>query len=176
MKNCLIVAGILLVMSTVAFAAGENTATQTITARVNAISVLRSSVNPAAVTLLAPGVGGDVPADVQTTGSLAYTNVSGLPAAFKIGAKVKDLPAGTFLKVKSAVPEALFGDPGKAAAEATLSSVTSDIVTAIGSCATVSKPGAVLTYTFGVDTANMAKLIPDTKTVTVTYTLSADGE
>jgi hypothetical protein len=177
MKHSLVIAGILLVISTVAFAApGNNVATQTFTAKVAAISVLHSNGNPAAVEIVAPGTGGVVPADVTTTGSLAYTNVQALPAAFKIGAKIDVLPAGTFLKVVSAAPAAQFGAPGTAASEVTLTTTTSQpIVDAIGSCATGSAAGAALTYTFGVDTANMADLVPTTQSVTVTYTLSADG-
>lgn len=178
-KHCLIVAGILLLMSTVAFAAGEGpTATQVFNTKVDAIAVLHSNGDPTPSTLeiVAPATGGVVPADVTATSSLAYTNVQS--AAFKIGAAITSgtVPAGTLLKVVSATPVAQYGAPGTAQSQITLSSTSQPIISAIGSCATGTGAGAALTYTLGVDPADWAHLVPAASgSITVTYTLSSTG-
>ncbi|MEI6501599.1 MAG: hypothetical protein WCP21_11325 [Armatimonadota bacterium] len=180
MKHCLIIAGILLVMSTAAFAAGDTlAATQTFNTIVDSMAVLHSNGAPTPVTLeiVAPTTGGDVPADVTATASLAYTNIQSAP--FKIGAKISSgtVPVGTLLKLVSAAPAAQYGAPGTAATQIILNGTTSQpVVTAIGSCATGNKAGAALTYTFGIDAANWATLVPAaTAPITVTYTLSSSG-
>jgi len=180
MKHCLVVVGILLLIATAAFAE-NNVATQTFNTQVDAIAVLHSggAPSPALLEIVAPTTGGDVPADVTATASLAYTAVQA--SAFKIGAKITSgtVPAGTLLKVVSATPVSAHGDGGDAEAQITLNgSASQPIVSGIGSCATGNGvgQGAALTYTFGIDAANWATLVPAASAaITVTYTLSASG-
>lgn len=179
MKHSLIIAGILLVMTTCAFAVDNNVATQTFNTRVDAIARLNTStVSSTELAIVAPDTGGDVPADVTATSTLKYTNVQAA-ATFKIGAEITTgtVPAGTLLKVVSAAPAAQHGAPGTAATQVTLNNTASQpIISTIGSCATGTGAGAVLTYTFGVDPNGWANLVPAASTgITVTYTLSSTG-
>jgi hypothetical protein len=182
MKHSLIIAGILLVMSTAAFATGgdTNATTQTFNTIVDSIAVLHSNgaPTPATLEILAPTTGGVVPPDVTATASIAYTNIQ-TAATYKIGAEITTgtVPAGTLLKLVSATPGAQYGAAGSALPQITLNKTASQpIIGSIGSCATGTGAGAVLTYDLGIDAANWATLVPATTApITVTYTLSSTG-
>jgi len=174
MKHCLIVAGILLVMSTGAFAAGENIAAQNVTINVNEVNYL--AANGTASFVITPAVTpGDIPVITPTqTGTLAYTSV--LPSAGgarKITARITtDVPAG--LQLGAAVSGVTGTGTVGTAAAASLLSASSDVemVTGIGSCYTKLP---VLTYSLGIIPGTGMALLKATAaphTAVVTYTMT----
>ena len=151
------------------------TTTQTVTMQVNAISVLAVTGNPSTLTVSAPAVGGDTPANASDNATyVQYTSTVGASNARKLTAAwggSDAAPAGCSLKL-TATPSG-GTNQGSTAGQITLSSTAQDIVTTIKSCATGTggTSGTQLTYLLSIDT--MTSLVAaESKSATVTLTLT----
>jgi hypothetical protein len=172
-KTLLTGAVIALGVSGLVFAAA--TATQTVTMQVAAISVLGTTGNPGTLTVSAPALGGDLPADATSNATYAqYTSTvaSGTTRRLQANWGASDgAPAGCSLLL-TATP-ANVGNQGASAGQVTIAATAADIVTGIGSCATGRGPtsGAELIYVLSITDAT-ALVAGDNRTVTVTLTLT----
>jgi hypothetical protein len=152
-----------------------DTATQTVQLNVDDICVIDVTGDPATLTISAPAVGGQTPADATDNSTYAqYTSVvpsgttrlltanwgagDSAPSGTQLGLEVTSLTAGCGTAVGGGI---------------TVSGTAQNIVTAIASCATGTgaTDGAQLTYTLSV--SNMGALdSTDDQTVTITLTLT----
>jgi hypothetical protein len=160
-------------VSGLAFAAA--TATQTVTMQIAAISVLGTTGNPAALVVSAPAQGGATPANPSSNTTYAqYTSTvaAGVTRRLQANWGASDAaPAGCSLQL-TATPAVLPGQ-GTGSGAVTISSTATNIVTAIGSCATGTGAtnGAQLGYVLLIN--SMTSLVAgDNHTVTITLTLT----
>ena len=175
-ESILLVFGFLFFCIAVTGFSATDTATHDVTMQVLEI-VLIDLNNTSSITLTtnAPALGGETPlGDTDTTKLLQYTSLvaSGTTRNITVNWGGTDAaPAGTSLKVEAtSIPAGC----GTAAAQVTISDVATNLVTAIGSCATgTGANGTQLTYTFSLDNINSLE-VGDNTTVTLTYTLT-DG-
>jgi hypothetical protein len=163
---CLIVAGAVM---------GADTATQTVQLNVDDICLIDVTGDPAALTIGAPGVGGQTPPDATDNSTYAqYTSVV-------CGAAVRSLtaqwgagdaaPSGTELSLE--VTALTAGCGSAVGGGVTMNGTAQPIVTTIGSCATGTgaTDGAQLTYTLSVTDDTQLDSCDD-QTVTITLTLT----
>jgi len=153
----------------------QSFANQTVTMQISAIGAIGVSGNPAALTVSAPGIPGNLPDNpTDNTTYARYTSTVATGVTRRITANwgvAEAAPAGCSLLL-TATPS---GQPteGSTAGQITMSGVATDIVTGIGSCATGTgaTSGAQLTYVLSV--TSMAALVAgDDHTVTITLTLT----
>jgi hypothetical protein len=156
-------------------ALAADTATQTVQLNVDDICVIDVTGDPAALTIAAPAVGGQTPADATDNSTYAqYTSVV-------CGAAVRALtanwgagdaaPSGCELALE--VTSLTAGCGSAVAGGITMTGTAQNIVGSIGSCATGTggTDGAQLTYTLSV--TDMTQLDDcDDQTVTITLTLT----
>lgn len=179
MKKLLILIAVLLLVGVAAFAQ-TSTDNHTVTVTVSPIAAIDlNNTTDIPFSTTAPALAGDDPGPPPGTPStdtgkrLWYTaaNASGLTRRITVGSD-NNPPAGTSLTVLAAVE----AGAGTSAGAKAVSTVTVDLVTAIGSVATgrLVTDGAGLTYSFWVSTP--ASLVVGAATVmTVTYTLTDDA-
>ncbi len=157
--------------------AATDDATQNLTLAVSEICVLDVTGNPGVITVVAPGTGGQTPAnpsDNSTYAQYTSTVASGLTRNMTAQWGGADAaPAGTSLDL-TAAPAG--GTQGVTAGLITVSSSAQNIITGIGSCATGTSDtdGAQLTYTLMIDDVT-ALVAGDSQSVTITLTLAEDG-
>ena len=170
---------LMVLAATGAFAQATDAHTVTIT--VAAIGVLQLSSNAdIPFTTVAPANPGNPPGPLagapatDASKSLFYTTANhvGKTRHITVGSDVNP-PAGTSLTVDSTVA----GGAGTGAVGVAVSTVTADLVTAIGSVATgriAGTSGATLTYKFWVSAPASLVVGAAPTVVTVTYTMTAD--
>jgi len=152
-----------------------DTATQTVQMNVDDICVLDVTADPGALTIVAPGTGGQTPPNDSDNSTYAqYTSVVG-------GATTRTLqanwggsdaaPSGCSLDLE--VTAVTAGCGSRVVGGITMTAVAQNIVTAIASCATgtAGTDGAQLTYRLNVDDVSQLDASDD-QTVTVTLTLT----
>lgn len=167
--------GIVFVLGLAGLTFAQTTANQTVTMQVSAISVLGVSGNPAALTVSAPALAGDLPANPTSNSTYArYTSTvaTGMTRRLQANWDAADAaPAGCTLLL-TATPASL-PNQGSSAGQITMTSTATNIVTGIGSCATgtAATSGAQLAYVLSVDTMT-ALVAGDNHTVTITLTLT----
>jgi len=151
------------------------TTTQSVTMQIGAISVLGTTGNPATLAVAAPAQGGGTPTNPSSNTTYAqYTSTVAAGVTRKLQANwgtTDAAPAGCSLLL-TATPAALLNQ-GSTAGQITMSSTATNIVTAIGSCATGTGAtnGAQLAYVLSINT--MTSLVSgDNHTVTITLTLT----
>jgi hypothetical protein len=152
-----------------------DTATQTVQLNVDEICVIDVTGDPAALTIAAPAVGGQTPADATDNSTYAqYTSVvcgataraltanwgagDAAPSGCELGLEVTSLTAGCGSAVVGGI---------------TMSGSAQNVVTGIGSCATGTggTDGAQLTYTLSVaDDTQLDSCDDQTLTITLTLT------
>jgi hypothetical protein len=173
LASVVIAVGFLFGIVGLAFAA--DVATQTVQLNVNDICVIDVTGNPGALTIVAPGTGGQTPPDDSDNSTYAqYTSVvpgstTRIVTAAWGGSDVA--PSGTSLLLE--VTAVTAGCGSRVVGGITMSATAQNVITAIPSCATGTggTDGGQLTYTLQVD--NVSQLdASDDQTVTVTLTLS----
>jgi hypothetical protein len=163
---CLILVGAVL---------AADTATQTVQLNVDEICVIDVTGDPAALTIAAPAVGGQTPADATDNSTYAqYTSVVCGTAARALTANWAAgdaAPSGCELSLE--VTSLTAGCGSAVVGGITVSGTAQNIVGSIGSCATGTgaSDGAQLTYTLSV-TDNSQLDSCDDQTVTITLTLT----
>ena len=175
MKLAVLFAGLAVCAGLVDVAFAADTANQTVQMNVNDICVIDVTGNPGALTIVAPGTGGQTPADdTDNTTYAQYTSVvSGLTTrslqAKWGGSDVA--PSGCSLLLE--VTAVTAGCGSRVVGGITVSSSDQDIVTAIASCATGTgaTDGGQLTYTLSVDDVTQLDSADD-QSATITLTLT----
>lgn len=191
MNRCILMIGLLLLVSVAAYAAETDTTTQTFKVGVDEIAAI--STNGVAVTDLqivspAKGSGGPAPASQSSISNsrVRYTSVLvDIAKARKVTAGILALdgtvPAGCKLQVLAGADAAggagVCGTPTAIATLPEDNASSVDIITGIKSCYTgdvVATDGHLLTYTLSIDDWGTVKkaLAAD---VTVTLTLTGEG-
>lgn len=154
---------------------GADTATQSVQMNVDEICVLDVTANPGALTVVAPGAGGEAPApDTDNTTYAQYTSVVAGSTTRTLQANwggADAAPAGCSLELE--VTAVTAGCGSRVIGGIGVSAVAQNVVTAIGSCATGTGAidGAQLTYTLNVNDADLLDASDD-QTATVTLTLT----
>jgi hypothetical protein len=152
-----------------------DTATQTVQLNVDDICVIDVTGDPAALTIAAPAVGGQTPADATDNSTYAqYTSVvcgataRALTANWGAGDAA---PSGCSLDLE--VTSLTAGCGSAVVGGITCSGTAQNIVGSIGSCATGTgaADGAQLSYTLTVDDVTQLDSCDD-QTVTITLTLT----
>jgi hypothetical protein len=167
--------GIVLALGLAGLMFAAATATQTVTMQIAAISVLGTTGNPATLAVSAPAQGGATPANPTSNTTYAqYTSTVPAATTRRLQANwgVADAaPAGCSLLL-TATP-AVLPNQGTTAGQITMTSTATNIVTAIGSCATgtTGTSGAQLTYVLSINTLT-SLVAGDNHTVTITITLT----
>jgi len=167
--------GIVFVLGLAGLTFAQTTASQTVTMQISAISVLGVTGNPAALTVTAPALGGDLPDNPTSNTTYArYTSTvaAGVTRRLQANWGVADgAPAGCQLQL-TATPAGL-PNQGSSSGQITMTSTATNIVTGIGSCATgtTATSGAQLAYVLSVDTMT-ALVAGDNHVVTITLTLT----
>jgi len=165
--------GLLFGLVGVAFAA--DIATQTVQMNVNDICVIDVTGNPGALTIVAPGTGGQIPPDDSDNSTYAqYTSVVPGSTTRTVTAAwggSDAAPSGTSLLLE--VTAVTAGCGSRAVGGITMTALAQNIITAIPSCATGTggTDGGQLTYTLQVDDVFQLDASDD-QTVTVTLTLT----
>jgi len=156
------------------FMYAADTASHDVTMQVNEVVLIDlNDLGAITLTTTAPANGGEDPTgDTDNSKLLQYTSLVASTTTRNISAQwggTDAAPAGTSLLLEAtSVPL----NCGTAATQITMSSTAQNIITAIGSCATgTGANGAVLTYTFQIDTVS-SLVVGDNKTVTITLTLT----
>ena len=171
-----LVAGVALVFSGGLYA--QDTASQSVSMRVNEIVVLDVTANPAQLVITAPTNGGDEPQDASDDTTYAqYTSVvaSGASRSLTVEWGGTDAaPAGTSLLLT--VTPQTGGNRGTTSGQKTVSSSAETVITGIGSCATGrgASTGAQLGYVLQVDTVT-SLVAGETQSATITLTLTDDA-
>jgi len=170
-----LLAGAVLALGLAGLTFAQTTQNQTVTMQISAISALGVTGNPATLTVSAPALGGDLPANPSASATYAqYTSTvaSGVTRRLQANWGVADAaPAGCSLLL-TATPAAQ-PNQGSGAGQITMSSTATDVVTGIGSCATGRNAtnGAQLAYVLSI--SDMTALVAgDNHTVTITLTLT----
>lgn len=151
------------------------TATQTVTMQIASISVLGTTGNPATLAVAAPAQGGETPANPTSNSTYAqYTSTVATGVTRRLQANwggTDAAPAGCSLLL-TATP-AVLPNQGTTAGQITMTSTATNIVTAIGSCATgiTGTSGAQLAYVLSINSMT-ALVAGDNHTVTITLTLT----
>jgi len=162
-------------LALVGLAVADDTANQTVQMNVDDICVIDVTGNPAALTIVAPGTGGQTPPDDSDNTTYAqYTSVVAGAARRTITAAwggSDAAPSGTSLLLE--VTAVTAGCGSRVVGGITVSAIDQDIVTAIPSCATgtAGTDGGQLTYTLSVDDVSQLDSSDD-QSVTVTLTLT----
>jgi hypothetical protein len=152
-----------------------DTATQTVQLNVDDICVIDVTGDPAALTIAAPAVGGQTPADATDNSTYAqYTSVVCGAAARSLTAQWgagDTAPSGCALSLE--VTALTAGCGSAVGGGITMSGTAQPVVTSIGSCATGTgaTDGAQLTYTLSVTDDTQLDSCDD-QTVTITLTLT----
>ena len=177
MKEALkvLLAGAVLALGLAGLTFAQTTANQTVTMQISAISAMRVTGNPLSLTVSAPAVGGDLPANPSDSSTYAqYTSTVGAGVSRRLQASWGNsdaAPAGCSLLL-TATPAAL-PNQGTSAGQITMTSTAANVVTGIRSCATGTGAanGAQLAYVLSI--SDMTALVAgDNRTVTVTLTLT----
>ena len=158
MRKTIIVALTVILLSFGSLAFGLNdTDNHPVTMIINEIAMMALN-SPGGITLTTNQpllAGGDVAGDTNSTKELRYTSLVAVGITRKITASLSgDLPpAGTSLDLEASDVVGGTGVTGSAVVGGiTLGVGAQNIITGIGSCATGTANGAVLTYTFNIDT------------------------
>lgn len=154
----------------------QDTATQSVSMKVNEIVVLDVTGDPAQLIITAPTLGGDDPQDASDATTYAqYTSVVASEATRSLTVEWGGgdaAPAGTSLLL-TVTPQ---DGKGITAGQKTVSSTAETVVTGIGSCATGrgASTGAELGYVLQMDTVT-SLVAGETTGATITLTLTDDG-
>lgn len=152
-----------------------DTATQTVQMNVDEICVVDVTANPGALAIVAPGTGGQTPAnDTDNSTYAQYTSVVAGATARTLQANwggSDAAPSGCSLDLE--VTAVTAGCGSRVVGGITMTAVAQNVVTAIASCATGTggTNGAQLTYTLNVDDVTQLDASDD-QSVTVTLTLT----
>jgi len=161
-----------LVLGLAGMARAVDTATQVVTVTVAEIAVIDVTGGGITLAVVAPAVGGDLPADVtDSTAYLQYTSNGTNGTSRKVTAAIGVATPATYdLKLLAAAPTGT-GTVGNAQAVITLTAVAQDIITGIKDCntGTGGTDGSNITYT--VTCVTMPAVDAGTAH-TVTYTLT----
>ena len=138
-----------------------------------AMMALNSQANIDLTTNQPALAGGDVTGDTNSSKQLRYTSLVAGGITRKITASMTGAaPAGTSLDLEAADVVGGAGNTGSAVLGGiTLSGTAQNIIAGIGSCATGTANGAVLTYTFNIDTVGDL-VVGATAAVVINFTLT----
>jgi hypothetical protein len=164
LAKTLLAVGMIVGLMSVATATTD-TATSTVTITFSEISELAVSGDPGVLTITAPAVAGDLPADkTDATTTMAWTSNVGATTTRKITGNIASLFAGIDLYATVTAG----GGKGTSAGEKKLIVADTDFVTGIGNCNT---SGEIITFR-----ANVTSMVaPYTTTAkVVTWTLTED--
>jgi hypothetical protein len=162
-------------LALVGLAFGSDTANQTVQMNVDDICVIDVTGNPGALAIVAPGTGGQTPADdTDNTTYAQFTSVVAGSARRAVTAAwggSDAAPSGTSLLLE--VTALTAGCGSAVGGGITMTAVAQNIITTIPSCATGTggTDGGQLTYTLAVDDVSQLDSSDD-QSATITLTLT----
>jgi hypothetical protein len=169
LAKTLLAVGVIVGLMSVATATTD-TATSTVTITFSEISELAVSGDPATLTIVAPAVAGDLPADQTVAGTtMAWTSNVAAGQTRKITGSIASLFAGIDLWATVAAAGGSNGTSGGELRFTAAAPTAYEFVTGIGNCNTSGQ-----TITFRANVTSMVAPYTDTAKV-VTWTLTEDA-